>query len=380
MQLEFPSQTGLFLLAMSKYPDYPGLSDFVDAYGKWRFRYRHKGRTKAIPYSPGHPIFEEFYRAAVEGRDPKKAIVILHPNAALPRTLGAAWKLVQKISPEWKILDPATMANNLRLADEFLNSKVVETDPTLWKDIPVADLKRRHIKGILADRIDTPHKAKHLLTTIRKMITIALDEEWIEHDPTYRIIWRPKTTPIRSWTYQELTVFMEYWGQGTQQRNVFSIALWLGLRRVDIPNLRWDNIDFDRKRVETDIIKGDKYAVLKMAPMLISDLEQAPRTCDVVVLSAYGKPLAAKSLTNLMRKWTAKAGLPQGCTLHGLRKTLGKLATEGGATTRMSMELLLHDDIDHVELYSRDASQEKLAAEALDCAVIAFDRSMAKTG
>jgi integrase len=62
-----------------------------------------------------------------------------------------------------------------------------------------------------------------------------------------------------------------------------------------------------------------------------------------------------------MADWTKSAGLPPGYTLHGLRKTLGKLLAEGGATTREIMDTLGHTDIQHAELYSREAEQEVLA-------------------
>ena len=44
--------------------------------------------------------------------------------------------------------------------------------------------------------------------------------------------------------------------------------------------------------------------------------------------------------------------------LHGLRKTLGKMLAEAGATTRELMAILGHDDIAHAELYTRDAEQK----------------------
>ena len=39
---------------------------------------------------------------------------------------------------------------------------------------------------------------------------------------------------------------------------------------------------------------------------------------------------------------------------------------EGGASTRQLMDTLGHDDIAHAELYSREASQELLAREAME--------------
>lgn len=82
-------------------------------------------------------------------------------------------------------------------------------------------------------------------------------------------------------------------------------------------------------------------------------------------MTAYGKLFSAKSLTGTMAHWMFKAGLPKGCTLHGLRKSLGKLLAEGGASTRQLMDVLGHDDIEHAELYSREASQAILAKDAM---------------
>ncbi|CDX32686.1 hypothetical protein MPLSOD_140672 [Mesorhizobium sp. SOD10] len=39
-----------------------------------------------------------------------------------------------------------------------------------------------------------------------------------------------------------------------------------------------------------------------------------------VLKSAYGKPFSEKSLTGMIRHWTLQAGIPEGYTLHGLRR------------------------------------------------------------
>ena len=88
-------------------------------------------------------------------------------------------------------------------------------------------------------------------------------------------------------------------------------------------------------------------------------------TAPAIVMTAYGEPYSHKSLTTRMQDWTAKAGLPEGCVLHGLRKTLGGLIAEGGGTTKQSMAALGHSDIAHAELYSRGADDAVLAEEAM---------------
>ena len=63
---------------------------------------------------------------------------------------------------------------------------------------------------------------------------------------------------------------------------------------------------------------------------------------------------------------TRTQGLPKGLTLHGLRTSLWVHLAEAEASIRQMMDILGHDDIDHAELYSRDASQVRLAVQGMD--------------
>ena len=94
-------------------------------------------------------------------------------------------------------------------------------------------------------------------------------------------------------------------------------------------------------------------------------LEAPPRRGETILVTQYGRPFSAKALGMRMQEWTEKTGLAAGHTLHGLRKSLGKVLAEKGATTRQLMAVLGHDDIAHAELYSREAEQRLLAREAM---------------
>lgn len=85
-----------------------------------------------------------------------------------------------------------------------------------------------------------------------------------------------------------------------------------------------------------------------------------------ILMTQYGEPFSPKSLMGMMAHWTKLAELSQAYTLHGLRKTLGKMLAEGGASTRQLMKILSHDDIEHAELYSREAEQVFMATEGMD--------------
>lgn len=342
----------------------PYLSSFRDRHGTIRWRFRRGGKIISLVGGPGDPEFEERYQAALEGREPRKAVTITHPGATIPESFKAAWRKVQR-TPEWLAYDPATHIKNIRLAEEFLTLRVIEDDPAVWGDMRVRDLKRRHVKDILARFGATPHKAKHMLVAIRKMITVALDEEWIETDPTWKLSYRPEYTGWRAWTDRERELFEARWPIGSTPRTAYGLALWLGNRRSDVARVRWSWFDFRRNTVTFETKKGEKQLVLPLTPMLREILEPLDRGTDYVLITAYGKPFSEKSLTGRMADWTASAGMPPGCTMHGLRKTLGKMLAETGASTRQLMETLGHDDIAHAELYSRAAEQERLARDGM---------------
>lgn len=342
----------------------PFLSSFEDRHGTTRWRFRRAGKTVSMLGQPGDPAFEAKYEALIAGIELKIAPIVPMPGRALPETFRAAWKKAQQ-APEWLAHDDVTKSKNRKLAEEFLELLVREDDPTKWGDIPVKDMKRRHIKAIIAHFSSTPHKAKHMLVAIRKMIMAALDEEWIETDPTWKLNYSPTYKGWRAWTETEVEKFEARWTLGTTPRTAYALALWLGNRRSDIARLRWDWFDFERGTMAVTTIKGDKRLVLPITPMLREALASVERKGPTVLVTAYGEPFSAKSLTGRMADWTRLADLPKGCTIHGLRKTLGKMLAESGATTRQLMETLGHDNIEHAELYSREAEQERLARDAM---------------
>ncbi len=342
----------------------PFLSSFSDRHGTIRWRFRRAGKTVSIPGQPGDPEFEERYLAAVEGRKPRVATIQKLPGAALPGSFRQAWLKVRR-TPEWIAHDPATKNKNEHLAKVFLDLPVVDGHSALWGDMPVRDLRRRHVKDIIGRFSETPHKAKHLLVALRKMITVALDEEWIDTDPTWKMNYKPAYIGWRAWTDNERALFEARWPLGSAPRTAYALALWLGNRRSDVVRLRWDWFDFKKGIASIETKKGKKGLILPITPMLREALDAVERKGDTVLMTQYGKPFSEKSITGRMRVWTEAAGMPTGCTLHGLRKTLGKMLAESGASTRQLMEMLGHDDIEHAELYSREAEQQRMARDAM---------------
>ena len=266
-------------------------------------------------------------------------------------------------------MEPETRRRQEDIAEAFLATKAHEK---MWGDGAVEDLKRRHIKEILAGYTDKPHAGRHLLTVIRKMILAGIDAEWIDFDPSYKLKYRPTYKGWRAWTADELAQFEQRWAIGTTPRLVYALALWLGDRRGDIAALEPESIKGEI--VEFAQGKTGRMLRLPVTPILRTCLDASDLSGPRVVMTAYGQPFSEKSLTGRFRDWCRQAGLPDECKLHGLRKTLGKMLAESGATTRQIMDTLGHTDIKHAELYSKDAEQERLARDGMSAVVRQFQK------
>lgn len=340
----------------------PFASPYKDRHGKQRWRYRRKGVTVALPGQPGDEAFETAYAAAQAGR-PLQAEVVRHPNHAKPRTLKAAWRYYAQHDAEFKRLRKTSKDQYVARAERLLEMPVAPGAALTYADVPVGDLRRRHVKLLLSQMSDRPHAASDALVVLRKMIVTALDLEWIQHDPTHRLRYAPEIDGHRAWTDDERATFEARYPVGTMPRTVYALALYIGQRRSDLVRVRWGDVVGATLPLTQQ--KTGKKLVLPILPMLREALDAAPRHGEFVLGTEAGNPRSAEGLTNDWRRWCASAGL-DGTTLHGLRKTLGKILAEQGATTRELMDVLGHDAIAHAELYSREADQETMARAALN--------------
>lgn len=358
-----------------KHPDYPGVSSMTTRHGKTRWRYRKGGQKDVmLPGEPHTPEFDEAYQRAILGQTPP---VVRHPNAGAPKSLKAAYRIL-KDSAEWKALDDRSRTRYRQTLERVLTKKAGAVE---LGDGPVEHLKRGHIKKILSEFSHTPHMERIVLVCLRKLIMVAMDEEWIDSDPTYKISRAPKTDGHKAWTPEVMAKYEARWPIGTRQRTAYALALWLGNRVSDVTRLKWS--DLITKHIVTDDevrsiegfefvqfkgrkIKGGRRIFLPMTPMLERELAPLSRDTETVLVTSRGGAYGDNSLSTRMADWCQAADIEAGYTMHGLRKALGVKLAEADASTRQLMETLGHSNIAFAELYSREASQMRLAVQAMD--------------
>lgn len=356
-----------------KHPDYPNVSSMTDRHGKIRWRFRRSGHKDVmLPNEPHTPEFDQAYQRAVLGI---KAEVINHPNAASPFSLKAAYRLLREAN-EWRFLDDKSKRLYQQTIERILS---IPVGNQMIGDGSLSDLKRSHIKFILNKFSATPHMERLILICLRKLIYVAIDEEWIDTDPTYKMKRNPQTDGHKAWPPDIMDKFETYWEIGTRQRTAYALALWLGNRVSDVCRLKWSDLTTKHILDGSDILliegfefvqfkgrKRGKTIFLPMTPMLRSALSPLSRDTGTVLVSSYGEPYKDNALSRMMGDWCKEAGISQGYTMHGLRKSLGVKLAEADASTRQLMETLGHNNISYAELYSREASQIRLAVQGMD--------------
>ena len=360
-----------------KHPDYPGVTTFKDRYGKERYRFRNRSGWRAtIPGEPHTPAFDAAYQAAIEGQAVPQAKIVRHPRAALPHSLLDCWFRVRNLKSWWGALDPLTQDNYTHEIEELLDSKT--NSGGKYGDGPVADLKPRHVRDIMEKL--TPSRARILMTVLRRMMKEAILQEWIEYDPTRIGIDLPKRRNKdghKAWPPHFCAKFEARWQLGTTARTAYELARWMGVRRSDIALLRHDQMVtkvIDGERVHGFLFVQHKgrnrdAAFAKFHPlndMLVEAVAARPATGEMVLAKPDGSSYNMKSLSTMMsRDWAPAAGIPAGYTLHGLRKAMGGMLADAGATAVESRDSLGHATFKEAEFYGRSRDQAKAATNGM---------------
>jgi integrase len=300
-----------------------------------------KGARIRLPDDPTSQEFREAYTAAMAGSASGPTI-----KKDAPGTIGA-------------------LIASYKASGQFTGlSETSKTGYTSRLEAIRVDHGHRSVAGLTKDRIQTfildpladrPGAALDTIKKLRILIKHAVDKGWLKYDPSTGIK-RPKGKEIRAWTDAELAAYERRWPIGTKQRTAYALMLNMGTARVDTHLLTWNQVDevasYARHKtgvaVEMDIAEELRKALAAM-----------PRKHVTVINTEYGRPFTIDGFSGFMRDAITAAGLPLGCQPHGLRKTLGRLLADAGATAHDIMAALGHTTLAEAERYTREADRRR---------------------
>jgi site-specific recombinase XerD len=146
---------------------------------------------------------------------------------------------------------------------------------------------------------------------------------------------------------------------------LLTITYSSGLRRSEVLNLRVGDINFDRKTVFVKGGKGmkDRYVMLAQSAIpLLRKYMADYRPRKWLFEGPEGGPYSPSSLTVILRRAVAAAGIRRKVTPHTLRHSFATHLLEQGVSTRFIQEFLGHNSPLTTEIYTHvtTAGKEKI--------------------
>ena len=320
---------------------------YTDRHGTRRHYYRRPGCvTVALPGQPGSREFMDAYHAAAAGAVKRE----IGADREVPGSIGALIAAYYK-SAAYKRLGPQTKATYRNALERFRSDHA---------DKLVKGLRQRHVLAIFEG---LPGRQESLRKTLRLILGLAVERDWIEVNPMTGIR-RPRKAAkgFRAWSDDEVSAYEATWPHGSRERLAMALLLYTGQRRSDVVRMGRQHIKDGRIRVVQQKTGADLWIPLHAA--LKAEIEAAPKDHLNLLTTQYGEPFSPAGFTNRFHEWAKAAGL-EGCTPHGLRKTASVRLADAGCTPSQIMAITGHRNLSEVTLYTAGADQGRLAAEAM---------------
>jgi len=144
-------------------------------------------------------------------------------------------------------------------------------------------------------------------------------------------------------------------------KTIVVTAVYTGMRRGEILNLRWSDIDFRKRLIMIDDSKGGVPRQIPINDLLMRTLSELHlrSSGDFVFLNKYGKPY--RDIRSAFKTALKKAGIND-FTFHDLRHTFASHLVMSGVDLVTVKELLGHKTIQMTMRYSHLSGKHKQQA------------------
>jgi integrase len=315
----------------------------------WIEYYDHEKRLRRERIGPNKAAAEQRYRevmsARTEGRFIKKA-----------REMSFTFSVLAKRYHEWAKVNNKSYHVNKAY---FINQLTKFFGPRQLADISpwlVERWKAERSKETGFTEVDNE------LKTLKHMFNKAIEWRMTGENPARTVkLYRKTTKRERFLSHDEMGLLLN--NLPYHQRPLIQFALLTGLRRANLLNLRWEQVDLDNGNlfIAAEETKGKRDLKLPLAPEAVELLRNQTRhpESDFVFCKGNGEPY--KYIYGGFREAIKKAGIKD-CTLHTLRHTVGSHLVMAGVDLATVKELLGHRDIQTTMRYAHLAQDHKRQA------------------
>lgn len=227
-----------------------------------------------------------------------------------------------------------TDACQLRIMNEF------------FEDIELREISPLMIQKFRASRLRegvTESTCNRYLALLKRMFSIAIEEGYAGENPVKKVKFFSEKSNLREriLTEEEEERLMETGSDALKP--ILVVALNTGMRRGEILNLRWVQIDFKAKRIRVEKTKSGEVRHIPINDVLLYELRRLKgKNSHVFFNPETGKPYV--DLKKGFKAACRRADI-KGMRFHDLRHTFASRLVEKGADIETVRDLLGHHSI-----------------------------------
>ena len=138
---------------------------------------------------------------------------------------------------------------------------------------------------------------------------------------------------------------------------ILSFLYYAGLRLDEVINLKYKDLDFDRKLIHLKITKGKKERIIFLHEKLIEMLNFYKENKDLLFASNLNQKYNKRSIQEIVKNAAIKSNIKKRVSPHTLRHSFATHLLEAGADIRYIQSLLGHKDLRTTQIYTQVADK-----------------------
>lgn len=249
---------------------------------------------------------------------------------------------------------------------DFFNGKTLdEITPAM-----IEQFKQHRLSGMTQyKQTRKPATVNRELMVLSRIFTLAIDEGHIAINPCSRVKrLRVSNGRTRYLTYEEEAKLLSNLADQPQTRNIVILALHTGMRRGEIFDFKWKDVDFAREVINIPHTKTYKSRVVMMNEVvlqMLKDLREAdPDASDSSHVFASEKTGGRlNNIKNSFHTALRKSGIKD-FRFHDLRHSAGTRLADAGVHIAVIAEILGHSKLEMTKRYVHAADKAKREAMA----------------
>jgi integrase len=284
--------------------------------------------------------------------------------------------LLSKFIKEYLEISKANKVNSTYTIDKIALEKLVE----IITDRNLHEIREEHIEKYKAERLN--QKAKNSernisnttvnkeLSTIKNMLKMALRRGLIRKDPS-EYVKKPQEPPgrVRYLTKDEMPRLLEACKKHSYLYLFVVIALNTGMRKSEILNLSWLDIDFDHNLIHLDQTKNRERADILLNKVVVSELrkyrKEQQELCQEKGTGFPGQVFPYSDVKKSFTKALETADIPN-FRIHDLRHTFASYLVMNNVPLPVVKDLMRHKSFDMTLRYAHlSPTQKKDAVELI---------------